>query len=101
MTVQHITIEQASILYTNAEPMLKLSNELIDKHNARIDKANAEQEQSLISADAARKLGAGKAEFQAGDGNWIVCEPIGGYDFPYEKRFYDNNEIIKYRAIKA
>lgn len=44
MQTPHITIEQASVLYTNAEAMLKLSNQLIDKHNAREEQTNEQPE---------------------------------------------------------
>ena len=67
--VPHITIEQAKAIWS----MLA-----VQKHHAAnilIDKANADQEQPLITAEEARKLGVGKAEFQAGDGEWIVCKP--------------------------
>lgn len=90
MTVPHITIEQASVLYTNAEPMLKLSNELIDKHNARAEQAT---EQPLISAEEARKLGAGKAEWRWSDEYaWaIVSQKTGGLGYAPD---------AQYRAIK-
>ena len=78
--------------------MLDVANRALELQYAT--EANAEQEQPLITAEEARKLGVGKAEFQAGDGEWIVCKPIGGCVFPFEKRFLDNNEVIKYRAIK-
>lgn len=63
MSIPHITQKQAEILFTNSEGMLKLSNELIDKANAR----RATQDQ-FISAKEAEALGAGNAEFKLLDG---------------------------------
>lgn len=93
--VPHITTEQASILYTNAEPMLKLSNELIDKHNARINQANAPQE-TYITAEEARKLGEGKAEL--GDTvEWVNPHGQKSTQLMYKDLTFDCVGIYTYR----
>lgn len=86
--VPHITIAQVAAVYPaetteTHHDILTRCNSAIDAHN----KANAEQEQ-YITAEEARKLGAGMAEyFQAGV--WIPCD--------YDCSYLDN---FKYRAIK-
>lgn len=86
-----ITFEQIAATYPNestetCNSILTRCNNAISEYN----KVNAEQEQPLISAEEARKLGAGKAEFLGKfSGNWIVCEEFCSYSSDY-----------KYRAIK-
>lgn len=83
MTIPHITIEQAIAFAGAVFPL-----ELLKIYNERIDKANAEQERPIITAEEARKLGAGKAEFQNDFGEWVICG---------EEHL---NYVAKYRAIK-
>lgn len=90
--VPHITIEQAKHAFTGAVAPL----ELLKIYNERIDKANAEQsqEQPLISAEEARKLGAGNCLCLDADGQWRVT--TDKCEFPK----WRGTSEIKYRALQ-
>jgi hypothetical protein len=86
MTIPHITIEQAkaAVGIGQAEGWLQSLNRLIDS-------ANAQQESEYITAEQARELGAGNAEWRSGGySDWQIC----GEDFQYFSLG------VKYRAIK-
>lgn len=92
MTIPHITIEQFNAMKNSWHEQSEL-----DYVNSRIDaynKANVEQEQLLISAEEARKLGAGNAEILEQDGKWRVC----GIKCQYPSSHFFGEH--KYRAIK-
>ena len=89
MTIPKITIEQ----FRAASPA---KDDLLEIFNNRIDKANAEQQESeYITAEQARELGAGNAEFFGNDTqSWYECEA----GCKYFSEIY--NKPVKYRAIK-
>lgn len=111
MNIPHITIEQAKIAFESVED--KLMPALLERYNSRIDaynKANPPEsnlkfngtlpqttqsnEQPFISAEEARKLGAGKAEVLEQDGKWRVC----GIKCQYPSSHFFGEH--KYRAVK-
>jgi hypothetical protein len=87
--VPHITESQFKVLHINncVDGSLRALNCLIDK-------ANAEQEQHLITAEEARKLGAGKAEYSFDANVWHVCRKGCEYLNVFK------GKAFKYRAIK-
>lgn len=94
MQTPHITIEQVSVLYTNAEAMLKLSNQLIDKHNAREEQTN---EKPLITAEEAKKRALQDVDFYHVDEGWVSPNALHIYS---DNRKYRLAWHIKHPAIK-
>ena len=97
MTIPHITIEQITAMnpYVSKRDhgiLLEVENSLIDAYN----EANAEQAQpeQYITAEEARKLGAG-AEWLGATGTWYLCSEGCAYIDTW------NNAVVKYRAIQA
>lgn len=84
MTVPQITIEQANFLW-HWDVNLQMSrvNKAIDEYNTMKAEREAElsQEQPLITAEEARKLGAGNVEI-FDTGFWVVCDNFpNGYQY--------------------
>lgn len=79
MTVPHILLKQVQIY----QPELQLTTavDMCNRINEKIDAYNKEQEQPLISAQDARKLGAGNAEWLGTEGIWAELKPL------YEQQF--------------
>lgn len=70
----------------------QLENEANESINQLVDEDMQEQ---YITADDARKLGAGNAEFQKANGVWAKCSKWCVYNTTH-----DGGAAIKYRAIK-
>jgi hypothetical protein len=92
-TIPHITLEQATAIVGES-----LAADWVIPMNRMIDAANAVQEIEYITAEQARELGAGKAEwrFAKSDGVWCVC----GKYCEYLEHSWFGNRPIKYRAVK-
>lgn len=92
LLIPHITIEQATAVMST---MPNLCNAWLLASNMAIDAYNKANEQPLITADEARKLGAGKAEYLSWNGDWVICE-----ENQFKHTSFVTEKPIKYRAIK-
>lgn len=85
MTIPHITKEQVETLFSPGPSAVDCT---VRAFNARIDKANADADQSeYITAEQARALGGGNAWYLLG-GVWVPCDGV------------HYSDEYKYRAIK-
>lgn len=97
ITEKHIKATGESFGRPTAEWLALVCNKANEIAQAEYEadwlKLDAEKKQeTYITAEEARKLGAGNAEFQYNDGKWGVCD---------KWCIYNDTENFKYRAIQA
>jgi hypothetical protein len=95
ITITQLHYDIASVRLPPKQSVVAICNKAIE-----IALAEANAQQTYISAEEVRELGAGNAEFQDCTGVWHECESFGSICFHYPTTFNDG-EVIKYRAIQA